>query len=186
MICRVDERIADEVETVTSTMFFFPQASRTVQPLADPPTTRAAASTHAAAARIADVQQQPLPPLPQSGNSSTAITLPSASRAGVDWSAELSAAADSTLKKEKQARDQLDVFTRKFMVEADPRNPGRPENHEFRWYEAGTHRIDTRGPIPALHLSDRCVLVAFIIPACAIGHIEIHGDLFKDFGGGTR
>lgn len=179
MICRVHEPVADEVQTVTSVVFFLPQTSRTVQTLADPRTTQAAASPHARAPRIGGVQRQPLIPLPPAGNSSTAISLPSASGAGVDWSTELSAAADSTLKKEKQARDQLHVFTRKFMVEADPRNPGRTENRGFRWYEAGTHRIDTRGPIPVLHLNDRCVLVAFILPACAIGHIEIHGDLFR-------
>jgi hypothetical protein len=180
MIWRTDVPVVDEVETIASVLFFLPENSRTVQPPADARVSRAAASTHAAAGSIARVQPQPLISLRPAGNSSTAITVPSASGAGVDWSTELSAAADSTLKKEKQARDQLGVFTRKFLVEADPRNPGRTTNRGFRWYEAGTHRIDTRGGIPVLHLNDRCVLVAFIIPACAIGHIEIHGDLFEN------
>jgi hypothetical protein len=180
MIWRMDVPAADEVETIASVLFFLPETSRTVQSLPDARTTRAAAGTHAPAGTIARVPSQPLISTPPAGNSGTAITLPSASGAGVDWSTELSAAADATLKKQKQARDQLNVFTRKFMAEADPRNPGRTANRGFRWYEAGAHRIDTRGPIPVLHLNDRCVLVAFIIPACAIGHIEIHGDLFEN------
>jgi len=106
--------------------------------------------------------------------------VPAPPGAAVDWSTELSAATDSTLKKEKHARDQLGVLTRKFVVESDPRDPRRTANREFRWYDAGIHRIDTRSPIPVLHLNDRCVLIAFIFPACAIGHIEIHGDLFQN------
>ena len=169
---RAEVPVADEAETLASVMFFLPEPSRAQRPTVTPPRpTRTQA---------AGVQPAPLIPWPQATEPGTAISPPAAPGAAVDWSAELAPAADATLKKEKQAREQLGALTRRFMVEADPRNPGRTANHEFRWYNAGIHRIDTRSPIPVLHLNDRCVMIAFIFPVCAIGHIEIHGDLFQN------
>lgn len=173
MIWREAGPRADDIETIAAVMFFLPEPSGAVsQP--------AAAATPSAKARSASVQHPRLVPTPQFTDSSTAITLPAIPGAATDWSIELSAAADATLKKEKQARDQLGVFMRKFVLEPDPRNPGQTGNRKFRWYEAGIHRLDTRSPIPVLHVNDHCVLVAFIVPACALGHIESHGDLFKN------
>jgi hypothetical protein len=97
----------------------------------------------------------------------------------VDWSAQLAGAASAALDKEETARKQLDALTRKFRIEPDPRNPGAAPTSTFHWYEAGIHRIDTRGPLPVLHLNDRCALLLFVLPACLLGHMEARGDLFE-------
>jgi hypothetical protein len=95
-------------------------------------------------------------------DSDTAISLPAAPAPTIDWSAA-----------------QLDAVTRKYAVPDDPRNPHPGPSSGFRWYEAGIHRVDTRAFIPGLWLNDHCVLIAFVMPACRIGHIEVHGDLFE-------
>jgi hypothetical protein len=164
---------AEESETFSSTLFLLPATPLDRIPVqATPRATSGPRRTQLTLAR------QPIV-VPQAAGASTAITLPPAA-AGVDWYTQLTAAADSTLKKEEQTRGQSGALTRKYLVEADPRNPGRTTNREFRWYDAGIHRIDTRSFIPGLWLNDRCVLIAFIMPACKIGHIEIHDDLFKN------
>jgi len=173
--------VAAEVETFTSIMFFVPGASQgapgpSLQPAAP---TSAASAAHAAGRppAVAIAPQAPAALLPPAATS-TAITLPAPPAAGVDWSEELTGAAKTTLENERKASEQLGALLRKFRIEEDPRNPGRTGQGGFRWYDAGIHRLDTRGFLPAWHLNDRCVLVAFIFAACAIGHIEIHGDLF--------
>jgi hypothetical protein len=156
VIWRVHAPPVDEAKTFTSSLFLLPAASRdrTLRVRATPRATSGAARTPLTPA------PQPAA-VPQAPDATTAITLPPAvPGAGVDWYAQLTGAADSTLRKEKQAYDQSGVLT--------------------RWYDAGIHRIDTRSFIPGLWLNDRCVLIAFIMPACKIGHIEIHDDLFKN------
>jgi hypothetical protein len=162
----------DEAQTFNSVMFFFPDPARSRT--ARPSVRRMAPPAVRVGTRPVPVQSHP------SVDSGTAITLPTGPTAGVDWDAELTHAADSTLEKEKRAREQLGALTRKFVAEPDPNNPGPVPAGRFRWYDAGIHHIDTRGSVPVLHLNGRCVLIAFIIPACAIGHIEIHDDLFED------
>jgi hypothetical protein len=117
----------------------------------------------------------------------TAITLPSptappstAASPKTDWYGQLEGAADATLESVRQREAQAGALTRKYRLEPDPRDPHAAGTKGFRWYDAGIHRIDTRGSIPVLHVNERCVLLAFIIPACVIGHIEAHGDLFDD------
>ncbi|HEV2703995.1 MAG TPA: hypothetical protein VGV09_20385 [Steroidobacteraceae bacterium] len=111
-------------------------------------------------------------------DSGTAITLPAVPDAQADWSAALKGAAAAELDREKRSAAQLGALTSRYLLPTDPLNPGLPAANDFRWYDAGIHRIDTRGPIPVLHLNSHCVLLAFIIPACLIGHIDSHGDLF--------
>jgi hypothetical protein len=168
---RVRAPVIDEVETFTSLMFFVP---------APQPAAPAAPVTHRAGRAAAIGNTSPaapvaLPPPPDTG---TAITLPAPPGAGVDWSAQLPGAAQAELDNEKKLHEQLGALLRKFRIEDDPRNPHPAPSSSFRWYDAGIHRIDTRGPLPVWHLNDRCVMLAFIFPACAIGHIEAHGDLF--------
>ena len=161
---RVRAPVIDEVETFTSLMFFVP-APQHASPKNTPP-----------AAPVA------LPPLPDTGTAITLPappTLPAAPSAGVNWSAQLPGAAQTELDNEKRSHEQLGALLRKFRIEDDPRNPHPAPPSSFRWYDAGIHRLDTRGSLPVWHLNDHCVLVAFIFPACAIGHIEIHGDLFE-------
>jgi hypothetical protein len=161
-----------EIETFTSTMIWLPAADRAQRPTAKPVERRVTAGRPSATA--------PLILLPQPPDASSAITLPPAPRASIDWSSQLSDAANSTLEKEKLEAEQLGVLMRKYVLPDDPRNPHPNPTTGFRWYDAGSHRFDTRGSLPVLHLNDRCALVLFIMPICLIGHIEIHGDLFEN------
>jgi hypothetical protein len=122
----------------------------------------------------------PLILLPQPPDASSAISVPPAPQAKIDWSAQLGDAARSTLDQERHEAELLGALTRKYTLPDDPRDPHPDPVTGFRWYNAGSHRIDTRGSLPVLHLNDRCALVLFIMPICLIGHIEIHGDLFEN------
>ena len=173
MFWRVRTPVDAEVETFTSILFFVPapspaQGARPSATVSTGRPSRAAASV--ARARVA---------LQPQTDASTAITLPAPPAAGVDWSAQLSGAAKATLESEKTTAEQLGALLRKFRIEDDPRSPHPAPASSFRWYDAGIHRFDTRGPVPVWHLNDRCVVVALIFAACALGHIEIHGDLFE-------
>jgi hypothetical protein len=63
---------------------------------------------------------------------------------------------------------------------AEPPRWVRPPPH-FRWSRSRTQRIE-RGEdgTTIVWLNDRCVLVNFVMPFCAVGKIPAHGDLFKD------
>ncbi len=172
LLWRLEVPLPREVETFTSLLYWAP-ATESVGP---------PGSAHR---RVTAVHARRLPPaLPASAaDSGTAITLPATPGAPVDWSATLPEAAAAELDRQRRAAAQLDALTRRYVQPTDPLNPGAAAARRFRWYDAGIHRIDTRGPIPALHLNDHCLLIAFIIPACVIGHIEIHGDLFDNSAG---
>jgi hypothetical protein len=160
-----------EVETFTSILFFVPapsQGARQPTKVSPDRPSRAAATTPQAQV----VLQPPADP-------STAITVPVPPAARVDWSAQLTGAAQATLENEKKTGEQLGALLRKFRIEDDPRNSHPAPSSSFRWYDAGIHRFDTRGALPVWHLNDHCVIVALIFAACALGHIEIHGDLFE-------
>lgn len=167
-----------EAETFTTQIFFFDSASGR----SEAPAVTAQRPPMAAAARSADnpprVPTEPLVLLPQSTAPNNAITLPRAPAADIDWSGELKGAANATLAQEERAARQARALVRKYLAEDDPRNPHPGPASAFRWYDAGTHRFDTRGSLPVFHVNERCALLLFIIPACAIGHIEAHGDLF--------
>jgi hypothetical protein len=161
----------EEIETFTSTMLWMPAPEHA------PPTARPVAPrTSAGHARATS----PLTLLPQPPAASSAISVPPAPQANIDWSAQLSDAANSTLDQERHEAELLGALTRKYRPPDDPRDPHPDPVTGFRWYQAGSHRIDTRGSLPVLRLNDRCALVLFIMPICFIGHIEIHGDLFEN------
>jgi hypothetical protein len=168
LMWRVVLPLPSEPEAFTSVLFWLPAT----QPVRPP---------GAAHPRVA-VTPAPWPPslsaapTPDSG---TAITLPDAPGAQVDWRATLPGAAAFEIDQEKRLSEQVRALTRRYAVEDDPRNPHPGPTSGFRWYDAGIHRFDTRSWIPLLHLNDRCVLVIFIMAACALGHIEAHGDLFE-------
>jgi hypothetical protein len=161
----------DEPEAFTSVLFFLPGSSNSAIGSAPPEATRAPRP-------IIRAPHLPLMPLPHPAASGTAITVPLTPGARVDWYAQIPDAADSELDIEQRALSRRNALTRKYLVPDDARNPHPHAASSFRWYEAGIHRIDTRGPIPVLHLNDRCVLIGFVFPLCLIGHIETHGDLF--------
>jgi hypothetical protein len=168
LIWRVEVPLPSEPEAFASVLYWAPATEQVRRPNAVQPS------------RVAAPRPQRPPsfmpaPLLDSG---TAITLPAIPNGRPDWSAALSGAAATELDQEKRTAAQLGALTRRYVLPTDPLNPGPAAPNPFRWYDAGIHRIDTRGPIPALHLNSHCLLIAFIIPACVIGHIEIHGDLF--------
>jgi hypothetical protein len=168
LIWRVVLPLPSEPEAFTSLLFWLPATQPAPPPLAAHP--RVAVTP---APRPASLSAAPTP------DSGTAITLPAAPGAQVDWRAALPGAAATEIDQQKRLSEQVRAVTRRYAVEDDPRDSHPGPTSSFRWYEAGTHRIDTRSWIPVLHLNDRCVLVIFIMPACAIGHIESHGDLFE-------
>lgn len=174
--------VGAEVETFSSILFFLPARSAGVPASADPPAGRASHSAATPQPALHPSIAQSAPPaaaVPPASDSGTAITPAAPAAARVDWSAQLAGAATAALENEKHTREQLGALLRKFHLEPDPRDPHPRPPSGFRWYEAGIHRFDTRGPLPVWHLNDRCVIVALIFAACAIGHIEIHGDLFE-------
>jgi hypothetical protein len=173
-IGRVRTPVTAEVETFVSMLSFVTQTPSQRMTASIPPATGQSAATHQ---RAAGLSRRPLlvPPLQ---DSATAITLPTKPRMRIDWTAQLQGAARTEVDQEETARKQLRALTRRYEVDPDPRNPGLAPSRNYRWYEAGIHRIDTRGQLPVLVLNDRCVMLMFILPFCRIGHIEIHGDLF--------
>ena len=163
-------RVPEEPEAFTTLLSWVPARNPA-------PASRAQTPPHALRGRAARAQPAPA----DTDQPETAITLPVVPPARVDWSKALSGAAAAALEKRQRAASQLDHIRRTPQVtEPWQESAATPA---FRWYDAGAHRIDTRGPIPTLHLNDRCLLIAFVIPACLIGHIEIHGDLFEHMPG---
>jgi hypothetical protein len=165
-----------EVEGFTTVAFFLPAAPHA-------PATQVFAAPGIRRSVPGPTVQVPSEPEGQS----TAITLPShvatqpaAVSSKIDWYGQLEAAAAATLASDERHERQLGALVRPYQPEHDPGNPSATDLKDFRWYDAGVHRIDTRGPVPVLHLGDRCVLIAFVVPVCAIGHIETYGDLFDN------
>ena len=96
---------------------------------------------------------------------STAIT--------VDWGAEAQAAAGRSAEADGEAQRRARAFS--------PREaaPGK-RAPEFGWSHSRTHRVErTEDGVPLLWISERCVLVYFLIPGCKLGKIEPNGDLFE-------
>jgi hypothetical protein len=172
LLWRVQVPLPIEPEAFTSLLFWAP------------PTDHAGQQCTAHQPRVATTRalRRQITPAP-AADSGTAVTVPANPGDTVDWFAALIGAAASELEQEKRAATKLGAVTHRYALPTDTLNPGRPAPSRFRWYDAGIHRIDTRGFIPGLWLNDHCVLIAFVMPACKIGHIEIHGDLFENLAG---
>jgi hypothetical protein len=168
LIWRVAVPLPIEPEAFTSVLFWIPAT--------EPARLPSAAHPRVAATRALRPPSFTPAPAPDSG---TATTYPPTPGAHVAGRAALPGAAAAELDEEKRTGEQVRALTRRYVVEDDPRNPHPGPTSGFRWYDAGIHRIDTRAFIPGLWVSDHCVLIAFVLPACMIGHIEIHGDLFE-------
>jgi hypothetical protein len=177
---RVEVTPPKEIETFVSTLIWVPAPPGTSRLPAKSIVTRTTTARARTATAATSRAGPPLILLPEPPATNSAITLPPAPRANIDWSGQISDAAHSTLEKEAREAELLDALTRKYHLPDDPRDPHPLPGTGFRWYVAGAHRIDTRGSLPVLHLNDRCALVLFVLPVCLIGHIEIHGDLFEN------
>ena len=174
---RLQVDIPSEGETFTSVMLLLSSPRPH-----DAATTAAAGPVMRRAAVGPAVRARPAPVV-----SSSAISLPTNSpisstpeRPKIDWYAQLEGAASSSLEISEQRKRQLGALTRKYQDNPDSSIPAVTDRKGFRWYNGGVLRVDTHSSVPVLHLNDRCVLVAFLLPLCAIGHIEVHGDLFDN------
>ncbi|HEX3838368.1 MAG TPA: hypothetical protein VHW25_15495 [Steroidobacteraceae bacterium] len=181
-ISRARVPVVQEVETLVSVLSFIPE---TASPRVTAASTRAVEHAEAATTKARGVGANRIRtslsarPVQPAESSAAAITLPAVPGNRIDWTAQLATSAQAELDKEAKARLQLRALTRRYEVDSDPRNPGLTAASSFRWYQAGIHRIDTRGSLPVLVLNDHCVMLMFVIPFCRIGHIESHGDLFE-------
>jgi hypothetical protein len=72
----------------------------------------------------------------------------------------------------------LEAEARNGPVEADDTPKKKPE---FRWSKSSGDRVKLEEGGVVVRLSERCVLVisVMLMPACAIGKIPVHGDLFE-------
>jgi hypothetical protein len=98
-----------------------------------------------------------------------------------DWYGAIDASVASTIAAANdRARRDRAFEPKRTPGLAEPPRWARPPPH-FRWSRSRTQRIE-RGEdgTTILWLNDRCVLVNFILPLCAVGKIPAHGDLFKD------
>jgi hypothetical protein len=60
------------------------------------------------------------------------------------------------------------------------RPPAAKPSQTFSWSHANTHRIErAEDGTVILWLNERCFLVGFLIPVCAVGEIKPRGDLFN-------
>ena len=60
--------------------------------------------------------------------------------------------------------------------------PKLEEKRDAGWREyrfRGHGRLETQDGVPVFHLSDRCALIALIIPACVFGKMPT-ADMYKD------
>ena len=51
---------------------------------------------------------------------------------------------------------------------------------DYAWSKARTRRIEKVDGVTILRPTERCVLVNFHLPVCALGKEEPRGDMFKD------
>jgi hypothetical protein len=96
----------------------------------------------------------------------------------VDWQKEAELAARRFVAAEETRQRQLDALAQPVPGQAQE-DKGRAK--PFRW--SNTRRIQVDKGIPVVLLNEHCLLVAFVIPACAVGRIEARGDLFENMEG---
>jgi hypothetical protein len=107
--------------------------------------------------------------------------IPGTTTTSIDWygTLDVSVAATIAAANDRVRRDRAFEPKRTPGLAEGPRWV-RPPPH-FRWSRSRTQRIE-RGEdgTTIVWLNDRCVLVNFVLPFCAVGEIPAHGDLFKD------
>lgn len=154
--------------SLVTTLFFVPDG--TAPPL--PPTPSPARP--AAARRESAPVLAPRPPaLPAAPPTSTAITIDRWYDSAAD-AAAAQARADEA--RERQAASMGRAAIEARSLAAAPRKPGP----DYAWSKAHTRRIEQVDGATILRLTERCVLVNFLLPVCALGKEEPRGDLFKD------
>lgn len=112
--------------------------------------------------------------LPAAPPASTAITIDGWYDSAAD------AAAAQALAEEARDRQSASMgpaaIAARSLAEA-PKKPGP----DYAWSKAHTRRIErTEDGATILRLSERCVLVNFLLPICALQKEKARGDMFKD------
>lgn len=161
-------RLTGPDRDIVTTLFFVPEAAEPPQRPAEP-----SAST---AARLQPAPTlAPRPPIvPAAPPASTAITIDRWFDSATD-AAAAQAHADETRDRQAGSMGRGAIAARS-LAEA-PKKPGP----DFAWSKAHTRRIErTEDGATILRLNERCVLVNFLLPVCALGKEEARGDLFKD------
>jgi hypothetical protein len=97
----------------------------------------------------------------------------------VDWGKEAEAVAAHRLAAEEEEQRRAGALSQ-WKASVVPA-PVTPRESQFAWDTARTRRFE---PIPAgllVHLGERCVLVIslMLMPACKLGSLASHGDLFE-------
>jgi hypothetical protein len=162
-------RLAGLEQPVVATLVFLPDGtvpSSLPAPSALPGPTSARALTAPALAPRPEAQRPAAVP----GN---AITIDgwydSASNA-----AAAQVEADEERRRQAGSMGQAAVAARS--LAETPKKPGT----DFAWSKAQTQRIERVDGATIVHISERCVLVNFLLAVCALGKEEPRGDLFKD------
>lgn len=105
---------------------------------------------------------------------------PAAPATTIDWTAEAGASAARKVEADEQRARQAHALA----LKPSPMFAVRGKHPEFHWDYAHTHRVE---PLPglatAIHLSDECTIVLFLIVpfagGCALEKAPVRGDLFE-------
>ena len=110
---------------------------------------------------------------------STAITpdTPPEPPPRIDWNAQVRDAAKAyVLRQEKEARQRARFAPREPYARLEAKG-----KLDKGWRFDGHNRVDTSSGIPVFHINERCVLVGFLLPACAIGKIRPSGEMYQAY-----
>jgi hypothetical protein len=103
----------------------------------------------------------------------------------IDWDREASITAENQALRANESHPRSLDDHRGHGDHQDGIGLSSREPIEFGWDQTAIHRFDTRGEIPIIRLSDRCVLPLSLgpfipLPWCGFGKkIEARGDLFE-------
>jgi hypothetical protein len=148
-----------------------------LSPIEEAPLEREQESTRRAS------RSMPTAPLPEtiSPISSPPSTAPTVvPEKPLDLDIELKRAAQNVIDRETEKARQASAFARRGEVPESLRSI-TPEGSDFAWSNMADGRFK---PLPGnqfgIQVSERCMLVNGIIPACQFGKIEARSDLFAD------
>jgi hypothetical protein len=157
-------------EGFVTTAFFIPDVPRVSSATGQPAPSSRRTKTRAAVAQAA---------LPQSNDSSTAITPTPPPHKVIDWSAQIPSAAATVMAEEEVAQRQSTWLMRKFVLAADPSQATARMPTRFRWSNTDADHDGTRNWLSTLHLDEHCVLLGFVIPDCAIERLPAPANFLE-------
>ena len=113
-------------------------------------------------------------------NESAPAALPAEPLPGatVDWRQQIGPAAAAIIERGREDARRAGALLRKFQPSA-AFQPLHEPRHDYAWYAAHSHIVDSADGVPILVLTQPCAVVIFIIRDCTIDHVERHGALFE-------